>query len=252
MTDTPATPAEEALQRIVQWSEAYPLDIFPEPDLVKAHALLKAGGMTLDAISASCMRRVIEGVGKIAREAIGEIAAPVSGDALFHKYADYMPNGDIEAQFYDDVAAACSPTAVPGDAREERGDPPEPCPCCGALPIDQTQDPAAYLNTAPVSGDARERARALLTWEYMSRTPIEQRVQDIAAALTAERAETRRAALGEAMRRLKEIYIDEAPDGMSQMQAANWAMGIARDEIRALADTADHFSGTLVRPRGFG
>ena len=23
---------EEALERIVQWSEAYPLDIFPEPD----------------------------------------------------------------------------------------------------------------------------------------------------------------------------------------------------------------------------
>lgn len=61
---------EEALQRIVQWAEAYPLDIFPEPDLEKAAAWLKAGGMTLDAISAHCMRHVIEGVGKIAREAL--------------------------------------------------------------------------------------------------------------------------------------------------------------------------------------
>jgi hypothetical protein len=61
----------EALARIVQWSEAYPLDIFPEPDLVKARALLAAGGITLDAISAHCMRHVIEGVGKIAREALG-------------------------------------------------------------------------------------------------------------------------------------------------------------------------------------
>lgn len=61
---------EEALQRIVQWSEAYPLDIFPEPDLKKARELLAAGGITLDAISAHCMRHVIDGVGKIARQAL--------------------------------------------------------------------------------------------------------------------------------------------------------------------------------------
>jgi hypothetical protein len=61
-----------ALQRIVQWSEAYPLDIFPTPDLKKARDLLAAGGITLDAISAHCMRLVVEGVGKIARAALGE------------------------------------------------------------------------------------------------------------------------------------------------------------------------------------
>jgi hypothetical protein len=61
---------EEALQRIVQWSEAYPLDIFPEPDWKKAAKLLKAGGMTLDSVSGGCMRHVVEGVGKIAREAL--------------------------------------------------------------------------------------------------------------------------------------------------------------------------------------
>ena len=60
----------EALTRIQQWSEAYPLDIFPEPDLKKARELLKAGGITLDAISAHCMRHCVEGVGKIAREAL--------------------------------------------------------------------------------------------------------------------------------------------------------------------------------------
>ena len=79
MTGRPYTPAsladriddlEAALHRIVQWSEAYPLDIFPEPDFAKAHALLQAGGETLDAISASNMRHVVEGVGKIAREAL--------------------------------------------------------------------------------------------------------------------------------------------------------------------------------------
>jgi hypothetical protein len=61
---------EEALQRIVQWSEAYPLDVFPEPDLKRAADLLRAGGITLDAVSAHCMRHVVEGVGKIAREAL--------------------------------------------------------------------------------------------------------------------------------------------------------------------------------------
>ena len=44
---------EEALERIVQWADAYPTDIFPRPDLLKAHALLKKGGMTLDSISAT-------------------------------------------------------------------------------------------------------------------------------------------------------------------------------------------------------
>jgi hypothetical protein len=61
---------EDALERIVQWSEAYPLDIFPVPDWKKAAELLKAGGITLDAISAHCMRHVVEGVGKIARAAL--------------------------------------------------------------------------------------------------------------------------------------------------------------------------------------
>jgi hypothetical protein len=63
---------EEALQHIVSWSEAYPLAVFPEPDFKRAAALLKAGGITLDAVAASCMRHVVEGVGKIAREALAE------------------------------------------------------------------------------------------------------------------------------------------------------------------------------------
>ena len=63
---------EEALHHIVQWSEAYPLDIFPEPDWERARQLLQAGGITLDAVSASCMCHVVEGVGRIAREALRE------------------------------------------------------------------------------------------------------------------------------------------------------------------------------------
>ena len=61
---------EAALERIDDWSKAYPLTVFPEPDFKKARALLEAGGMTIDAISASNMRHVVEGVGKIARAAL--------------------------------------------------------------------------------------------------------------------------------------------------------------------------------------
>jgi hypothetical protein len=60
----------EALQQIVQWSEAYPLDVFPEPDLKRAADLLRAGGITIDAVSASCMRHVVQGVGEIAKRAL--------------------------------------------------------------------------------------------------------------------------------------------------------------------------------------
>jgi hypothetical protein len=70
MSDDETERYKEALERIVQWSEAYPLDVFPEPDLAKARALLEAGGITLDAVSAHCMRHVVAGVGEIARKAL--------------------------------------------------------------------------------------------------------------------------------------------------------------------------------------
>ena len=47
----------EAIEHITDWkNKAYPLDIFPEPDLKRAHELLKAGGMSLDVVSASAIR----------------------------------------------------------------------------------------------------------------------------------------------------------------------------------------------------
>ena len=64
---------EEALRRIVQWADAYPTDIFHEPDAAeckRAHELLKANGMTIDAFSASMGRHCLKGVGDIAREAL--------------------------------------------------------------------------------------------------------------------------------------------------------------------------------------
>ena len=62
-----------ALRRVDNWARAYSLEVFPEPDFKKARDLLEAGGISLDAVSASNMRHVIEGVGEIVRGALAEI-----------------------------------------------------------------------------------------------------------------------------------------------------------------------------------
>jgi len=53
---------EDKLQKIKNWCEAYPLDIFPEPDLKRAREALSVVGITLDSVSASNMRHVLKGV----------------------------------------------------------------------------------------------------------------------------------------------------------------------------------------------
>lgn len=62
----------DTLDKLVQWSDAYPLTAFPEPDFTKAHKVLRENGMTLDAISASNMRHVIKGVREIIDAARGK------------------------------------------------------------------------------------------------------------------------------------------------------------------------------------
>ena len=53
-----------------EWAQAYPLTVFPEPDLVRAHEVLQAAGMTLDAISAGAMRHVIGQTRKLVTEGL--------------------------------------------------------------------------------------------------------------------------------------------------------------------------------------
>jgi len=63
--------ATEALIRIEQWAEAYPLDIFPEPDNWHkiGEALKKIGSPNLiDNVSASNMRHVVTGIKALALE----------------------------------------------------------------------------------------------------------------------------------------------------------------------------------------
>lgn len=59
---------EDAIHLLKNWSQAYPTDVFPEPDFEKAAKVLKENGMTLDSISASNMRHVLSGVREILKE----------------------------------------------------------------------------------------------------------------------------------------------------------------------------------------
>lgn len=64
---------EAALQRIVQWADAYPLQVFPEVTADysrRAHEVLQAHGMGIDRISASAMRHVVTQVRHIAAAAL--------------------------------------------------------------------------------------------------------------------------------------------------------------------------------------
>ena len=60
----------EPFYEINEWSKAYPLDLFPDPDFKKAAKVLKEAGMTIDSISAANMRHVILGVVEILKEAM--------------------------------------------------------------------------------------------------------------------------------------------------------------------------------------
>ena len=66
------TRLKEAIEFVDNWCKAYPIEIFPEPDMKKAHEILKKHGMTLDAIGASNMRHVINGVREELKKALEE------------------------------------------------------------------------------------------------------------------------------------------------------------------------------------
>lgn len=94
MSDQPIDTMEEALFRIASWADAYPLQVFPEPDAAyyaKADVVLRANDMTLDRLSAAAMRHVITQVGKLAKEAL-EKSAPETYKLLQNVGPDKMAN----------------------------------------------------------------------------------------------------------------------------------------------------------------
>ena len=59
---------QDKMYKIRIWIDAYPVKIFPKPDFEKAHKVLTQHGMTLDSITASNMRYVLNGLKKIIDE----------------------------------------------------------------------------------------------------------------------------------------------------------------------------------------
>jgi len=53
------------IHRIQTWIDAYPLKIFPDPNFKRAHEILMGHGISLDSISASNMRHVLNGIKEI-------------------------------------------------------------------------------------------------------------------------------------------------------------------------------------------
>lgn len=65
---------DEGLQDIIQWCEAYPVDVFIEPTKEKMAAAAKACeavGLTFDALHASWARHILSGIERKARAALG-------------------------------------------------------------------------------------------------------------------------------------------------------------------------------------
>jgi len=63
----------DALRRIAQWAQAYPLVAFPEPDdgyWLRARRTLERGGLSLDRIEASHKRNVATQAAEIASAAL--------------------------------------------------------------------------------------------------------------------------------------------------------------------------------------
>ena len=60
---------KDKLNKISNWADAYPPDIFPEPDFKAVAKTLKDKGLSLDAVSASNMRHVLKGVKRILEDA---------------------------------------------------------------------------------------------------------------------------------------------------------------------------------------
>jgi hypothetical protein len=71
---------EEALLRIKQWAEAYPVEIFrpvSEEKLKEANEALKAIGVDMGALHAGWARHLLDGIGGIASRALKPPPTPI-------------------------------------------------------------------------------------------------------------------------------------------------------------------------------
>jgi hypothetical protein len=69
----------DALHQIQAWCDAYPIESFPEQDLQRADQVLRAAGISMSAMHAGWARRIVSGIGEIARAAVAEEQSNGSG-----------------------------------------------------------------------------------------------------------------------------------------------------------------------------
>ena len=105
----PMTP-EEKLEEMRRWARAYPLSVFPEPDLKKAHKILKEHGMSLDVISASMARHVLSSIKRIL-DAPNAEPEPPGEVVMVIKW-----NGDLV--LFNETQLLCQPFAIYPEAHE--------------------------------------------------------------------------------------------------------------------------------------
>lgn len=55
--------AEEVIAKVDNWARAYPLDVFPEPDIARCAELLNTGGQSIERLAAYARRGAIEWIG---------------------------------------------------------------------------------------------------------------------------------------------------------------------------------------------
>lgn len=69
-TEARAEKAEDALEQIRQWCDAYPADIFTDQDLKLANEVLAAAGISMSGMHGQWARRIVSGIGDIARSVL--------------------------------------------------------------------------------------------------------------------------------------------------------------------------------------
>src|SRR5262245_1947503 len=62
----------ETLHEIRPWANAYPLGVFPEPDMPKVARVLMEAGITLDCVSASILRHALGEIGTMVDASLKE------------------------------------------------------------------------------------------------------------------------------------------------------------------------------------
>lgn len=57
----------DALAAIMQWCDAYPATVFPEPDLDAARKALETAGVSMDGLHGSWARHLLDGIRRYAK-----------------------------------------------------------------------------------------------------------------------------------------------------------------------------------------